>query len=559
MDRITKSYLDDFIKSFGLEAEKNQTKQFEHFVDYTLVDRKVEERFDNEELNIGKDSTLGIDGFAIILNKRIIVNEDELNDFLSTHSNISAEIVFIQTKTSTTFNTKEIGNFGWAVTDFISESPKINWSKEKIALFNKLIKHTAKLKEKPLCYLYFVTLGAKTDDQNISAKIEDVKNNIQQENLFNKIYFELIGANEIQFLYKKIGQAVQKSFEFSFRVTLPNIEDVKESYLGFVNAETIIELMTNEDKELIPNVFYDNVRDFQGDTRVNKEIAETLQTKYKDAFLILNNGITIVAEDLKTTRNTFTISNYQIINGCQTSNVLYENIEKLDNKVFVPIKLISSKNQDLTAKLIRSTNRQTEVKEQDLIAFSNFQKLLEDYYKTYTGKNKLYYERRSKQYSKSGVEKKRIIDKTTQIKSVASFYLDKPDMATRFFGTLFKNLGDKLFDENHKMILYYTSAFVLFRLEEYFRKHIIDKKFKKIKFFLLMMIRYEISNDKVPQFNSVNMEKYCDNIINIVANDSKFKPIIKRIIRKINSLKIDLDDKEISKSKSLVQRCINKY
>src|SRR5690606_788268 len=103
-------------------------------------------------------------------------------------------------------------------------------------------------------------------------------------------------------------------------------------------------------------------------------------SKYKDAFLILNNGITIVTEEMKTTRNTFSISNYQIINGCQTSNVLYENLSEIDDSVMVPVKLISSKNPDITSKLIRSTNRQTEVKEQDLIAFSNFQKKLEDYY-----------------------------------------------------------------------------------------------------------------------------------------------------------------------------------
>jgi hypothetical protein len=98
MDRITKSYLDEFVNSFGLESENDQTKQFEHFVNYALVDGKVEERFDVEELNIGKDSTLGIDGFAIILNKRVIIGEDELDDFLKSHSDISAEVIFIQKK-----------------------------------------------------------------------------------------------------------------------------------------------------------------------------------------------------------------------------------------------------------------------------------------------------------------------------------------------------------------------------------------------------------------------------------------------------------------------------
>lgn len=562
MDRITNSYLKEFVTSFGFENIKDETKQFEHFVNYSIIDHRIEERFEIEEINIGKDSTIGLDGFAIILNKRVISNEDELNDLLKTHNDISAEIVFIQAKTSRSFETKEIGNFGWAINDFISEKPKIQWSetaKEKIKLFNKLISNTSKLRAKPNCLLYYVTLGNKPDDQNITAKINDVVKNIETENLFSKLTFELFGANEIQILYKKIGQAQSKSFEFPQKVMLPLIDKVKESYLGVLKASTIIDLMTDENGDLLPNVFYDNVRDFQGDNNVNKEIASTINSEYKDAFLILNNGITIVAEELETTRNTFTISNYQIINGCQTSNVLYENIDKLDENVMVPVKLISSKNRDITAKLIRSTNRQTEVKEQDLIAFSNFQKKLEDYYKTFTGNNQLFYERRSKQYSKSIIEKKKIIDKTTQIKAVASFYFDKPDMATRYFGTLFSELGSKLFDESHQLILYYTSSFALYRIEEAFRKEFINKRYKKIKYFILMMLRYEIDKNPLPQFNSSKMEKFCENVIKQISSEKDLNRLLKNVINKINSLKVDLDDREISKSKTLVTNCLRKY
>lgn len=562
MDRITKSYLSEFVKSFGFEKEKDETKQFEHFVNYSIIDRRIEEAVDIEELNIGKDSTIGLDGFAIILNKRVIINDDELDEILKTHNDISAEIVFIQSKTSKNFDTKEIGNFGWAITDFISEKPQLNWStiaRDKIYLFNKLVSNISKLRTKPTCYLYYVTLGRKTEDININAKINDVRKNIESENLFSKIVFELYGANEIQILYKKVGQAISKSFEFPLRVMLPDINKVRESYLGVVKASTIIDLMTDEDHELLPNVFYDNVRDFQGENKVNKEIASTVTSHYKDAFLILNNGITIVAEELETTRNTFTISNYQIINGCQTSNVLFENKANIDDTVLVPVKLISSKDSDITGRLIRSTNRQTEVKEQDLIAFSNFQKKLEEYYKTYSGSHQLYYERRSKQYSKLIIEKKRIVDKTTQIKAVASFYFDKPDMATRYFGTLFEDLGKELFDENHKLILYYTASFSLYRIDEAFRKEIIDKKYKKIKYFILMMLRYEIDKNALPLFNSKKMEIFCEGVLEQVNLDVKMVQLLSKIIDKIDSLSINLDDRDISKSKALVTNILNKY
>ncbi len=66
-------------------------------------------------------------------------------------------------------------------------------------------------------------------------------------------------------------------------------------------------------------LFYDNVRDFQGDNPVNKEIDDTLKSDERDLFVLLNNGITIVAESLSKTGDIFTIEDYQIVNGCQTS------------------------------------------------------------------------------------------------------------------------------------------------------------------------------------------------------------------------------------------------
>ena len=104
-------------------------------------------------------------------------------------------------------------------------------------------------------------------------------------------------------------------------------------------------------------------------------------------MLFRSNGITIVADELDTTRNDFTITNYQIINGCQTANVLFHNKELVDEKIQVSLKLIISNNQEVISRVIRSTNSQTEIKAQDLLAYSNFQKRLEDFYNTFSGQN----------------------------------------------------------------------------------------------------------------------------------------------------------------------------
>jgi len=562
MDRITDSYLQQFKNSHGFKHCVDKTILFEHFVNYTVIEPKSEYSFDIEEINIGINGTIGIDGFAVLLNGQIIESINELEEFLEDHAKCKAEIIFIQSKTSKNFSRTELRGFGDAVRDFISESQSLSWSTtalDKIKLFNALVSRVADLDSNPTCHLYYASVGRDEQDQNILTAKQLIKADIDAENIFSSTFITLLGSAELQAAYKKIGQAISRSFDFPKRVALPEIDNVKEAFIGVVNASAIVGLMTDDNNELLSNVFYDNVRDYQGDNKVNAEISKTLKSGAKDSFSVLNNGITIVAEDLIPQRDKFTISNYQIINGCQTSHVLFSNKEDLDDCVQVPLKLIISDNTDLTSSVIRSTNRQTEVKEQDLIAFSLFQKGLEDYYGTFAGDDKLYYERRSKQYNRSSVERKRIIDKTQQIKAIASFYYDKPDLATRFFGSVFAELGDKLFKNSHEMKPYYTASYALFKIDHLFRTKYIDTKYRKIKYHLITMLRHEINHSRCPPFESKKCSKYCDKILDVLKDEPDLLNLIDKVIEKIDSLEYDLDDREVSKSKNFVSDCLAIY
>lgn len=562
MDRITKSYIDSFSNIFSLDKNINESTRFEHFVNYTLIEPKTCNSINLEEINIGIDGTIGIDGFAIILNNELILSVEELEDFIKTNKLIYGEVIFIQSKTSSNFDSKEVSNFGLSVNDFISEIPKYNWSnvaKEKIELFNKLVEYISDFEEKPICNLYYACLGIDGKDQNVYAKKEEIIPQLEMHNIFSEINFELIDRLKLQEKYKNIGRKIKKTFDFSQRITLPIIDDVKESYLGLINGQTVIALMSDEDGNSIPNVFYDNVRDYQGENRVNIEIQSTLKEDYKNSFSILNNGITIVAEELDTTRNDFTITNYQIINGCQTANVLFHNKELVDEKIQVSLKLIISNNQDVISRVIRSTNSQTEIKAQDLLAYSNFQKRLEDYYNTFSGQNRLYYERRSKQYNSTSIERSRIIDKTLQIKVLGSFFFDKPNLATRYFGTLFSEFKDSIFKDSDNFIPYYTAAYIFYKIESMFNSGEISSKYKKFKFLIMTMLKYEINKQNFPKFNSKDIDGYCNEIIAYANNEEEFSKSLNAIIKKLDESKEDLSNTELTKSLDFVNKVMSNY
>ncbi|MFH7014862.1 AIPR family protein [Flavobacterium sp. FlaQc-47] len=563
IDRITQSLLKDFQSKFDFEnVEDNDL--FEHFVNYTILEKKLEDRIDEDvlnQINIGVNGTFGLDGFAILVNKHLITSIEDLDEILDNNSKPVAEVFFIQSKTSNSFEIKEISSFGNSIEDFVSIEQKYSWNKNAenfIELFKHLTNRANDLETNPSCQIVYSTLGEYHNDINTEAEKKRILKIISDQRVFNKVEFNFLDYSNLQSDYKKIGQKISRTFAFSQKTLMPDIDNVKEAYIGVVPATTIIDLI-EEDSELISSIFYDNVRDFQGFNKINKEIKNTISDeKLKYAFSVLNNGITIIAEKLIPIRDNITITNYQIINGLQTSRVLLDSKEFIDDKIFVTLKLIVTEDENLISKIIRSTNRQTEVKEEDLLAYSDFQKKLEDFFKTFIEPDKLFYERRSKQYNGLSIDQKSIIDKSTLIKTMGSFYFLKPQLATRYFGALFNEFGKQLFLDNHKLYPYYTAALIYNKLENKFRANEIDRKYKKIRYFILMMLRLEY-NLEYPKFEANKIDKFCTELISHFNVKANFDNKLKNVIQKIDSLNLDLDSTELSKSNKLVDNIKKLY
>lgn len=518
MDRITKSLLE----SFATEHELNQLtedKQFEHFVNYSVVSKLHRATFDLEAVNTGNGNDAAIDGIAIIVNGKLIENKDELSDIVQESGYLDCDIVFIQTKTSSSFQSSEIGSFVFGVKDFISDKPRlvqnefINNFKE---IWEEVInKSSLMINRNPNCRLYYVTTGKWTNDQNLSAVIASGKTEIEDSGLFKEVTFLPFGANEIQKLYHETKNKLSATIKnFQNRIALPDIIGVKEAYLGLLPFDEFMALVQDEN-ETILSIFDDNVRDFQGDNEVNKKIKSTLHENKFDLFCVLNNGVTIVSSSVTPAGNRFTLRDYQIVNGCQTSHVLHDcrGISGIAS-VHVPVKIVVTEDEDIKSQITIATNSQTEVKPEQLEALTQFQKKLEQYYNSVKGEGRLYYERRSQQYHAAhDVKKTQVISIPMQIKAFAAAFLNVPHAVSGYYGTIAKRFRGKMFDVNHKYSPYYSSALCYYKLESYFKSGMIDKKYKKIRFHLIMLARMIAMGVDLPPLNSSRIEKLCDNFI----------------------------------------------
>ena len=292
-----------------------------------------------------------------------------------------------------------------------------------------------------------------------------------------------------------------------------------------------------------------------GENDVNQEIKATLKTRDSSKFVILNNGVTIICKELRNiVRNQFQLSDYQIVNGCQTSHVLYHSRQELNDRVFITLKIISTTDEETVNKIIKATNRQTEVTDEQMLSLTDFHKKLEDFYKTFNGTKKLYYERRSKQYATaSDIEKVRIVTLPLQLKSFASMFMDKPHISSRYFGRLIKD-AEGVFQENHKLLPYYTSAFALYKLEYLFRNKQFDLKYRKYRYHILMIMKYRCLNGKnTPPLNSNDIEKLCESINEVMYDHQRFSSLVAECLQVLDKAVMDMTNTDNPRQIAIVE------
>jgi AIPR protein len=294
---------------------------------------------------------------------------------------------------------------------------------------------------------------------------------------------------------------------------VPEIAGVSQAYIGLLPASQFISILRDEDGEITKSIFYDNVRDWQDYNPVNSEIRATLGSPAKAGFALMNNGITIIAKSLQTTGDKFNMEDFQIVNGCQTSHVLFDQREQLDDSVKIPLRLICTQDEALIKDIIRATNRQTEVKVEQFLAADDFQKKLEEYFKSFPNGKRLYYERRSRQYADQNIEQTRIVTVPNLVKAYAAMFLELPHRTVRGYATLRESVGKDSFVPGQRLEPYYLSAFAAYRLEFYFRNLRLDPKYKLARYQLLLALRLAATPERPPRPNENAMEKYCEPIL----------------------------------------------
>lgn len=198
-----------------------------------------------------------------------------------------------------------------------------------------------------------------------------------------------------------------------------NTISTSKSYIVRLNAADIIritcktpELRNNYNCEQIDvlakerieyGVLFDNVRGFVQKSKYNEAIARSLKEE-PSKFFMYNNGMTIVAKDIKAEpvngnkKVRISINDFQVLNGGQTLRTLHNfnskdesNISEYLSRSEVLVRIFNASNSDAVNKIAEYTNSQNSISSVDLKSLSTLQiqleQLLDEHDIIYSRKN----------------------------------------------------------------------------------------------------------------------------------------------------------------------------
>ena len=541
MDRITSSLLGEFSREHAIE-DLPEDKRFERFASYLSVLPHLPESFDTTDIATGAGNDTGIDAIAIVVNGTLVTDAELVSELAETNGYLDVSFIFVQAERSAAFESAKIGTFGFGVVDFFRDAPTLPRNEavtEAASIAGAVFERSSRFtRGNPSCRLYYVTTGRWTDDENLIARKRTVEEDLKNTRLFREVSLTPLDADAVQRLYNQSKNSIARDFTFANRTLIPDIPGVSEAYLGYLPASEFLALLQDDAGNLIKSIFYDNVRDWQDYNAVNTEIKATLSDPdQRRRFSLMNNGVTIIGKTLRATGNRFHIEDYQIVNGCQTSHVVFDNRAQLDDSALIPVRLIATQDDEVIAAVVKATNRQTQVKEEQLLALNDFQKKLEAYFDTFAADRKLFYERRSRQFNTvPGIEKTRIVTLPNLIRSYAAVVLREPHRTTRNFRALLERVGTTVFGPDHRLELYYMAASALYRMEYLFRAGVVGTQYKPARYHIMMAATMLQSAEAWPFPNSREAGRRADECSAVMWDAVSAEALFTRAVFKVDEI-----------------------
>lgn len=400
-----------------------------------------------------------IDSIFTFINKELVTDDFDTDEI---KRNPEITIYIIQSKTASKFSENQVGKTIPNLIELfdLSKNEKDLKSKYNSKLLNNIfnfrncyIKLSSKHPTLNINY-YYVSKGNTSEiHPNVISKGDQLIEQVQNSFSAAKIDVTYWGARELLDISR-----VEKKYTLQLKFE-ENYISREDNYVILSNLVDYYNFVT-DNNTLRKYIFEFNVRDYEGNVEVNKDIKNSLINNIDIDFWNLNNGITIICSKASIVGKTISMDDVQIVNGLQTTHTIYDylNIQKNRDKEkrSLLIKIIVADDPVRMDKIIKATNFQTMIRDSSFKATDEIQRDIELYF----SQNGWYYERRKNYYKNTNKPSEKIISIAYLAQSILAIILKEPNNSKGRPTTLIKKDSDyiRIFNTNYKYTTYLYCA-----------------------------------------------------------------------------------------------------
>ena len=294
-----------------------------------------------------------------------------------------------------------------------------------------------------------------------------------QSNLSNKLpdtaaSVDFIGAKELVDLAK---QGSRDTLQLEVAETAISTE--RGGYVALVNLPEYHRFLVGAECQLRKWLFDYNVRDYEGPTvQVNQAIRATLGApREHDDFWWLNNGVSIVADNVTSAGKTLNMQAPRIVNGLQTSMEIFAHFNEAPERSFdddrkILVRVIQATSDESRDRIIKATNSQSLIPGIALRSTEPLHAQIEDFF----AQHNLWYERRQNKYKNEGKPLKRIVTIPSLAEAVLATAYSDPHLGTARLGGRFlreETTYELVFKDSYDLRMYSNAVEIVRLVDDY--------------------------------------------------------------------------------------------
>lgn len=508
-------------------------------VNYLVVSKFHPDAFsdkgDLERVVVDEKGQFGLDAIAFIVNGNLVLGKDDISIYAKSKK-LDVDILFIQTKTEEKCDTGNLLKTIQATKNFLENFEAITEKNSNVLnakeIYDELFKYEnfrLCTSQSPKCHIFYVTAANEWDgglvksicesnEKELSSSMKDIKS----------VDIQVLGREYVMETYSEVKNNITVQINLKNSITLDKIEGVKEAYIGYLTGNDYLKIICDNTGDLRRRIFYENVRDYQGtENNVNKEIRSTIANENtRGQFILLNNGVTIITKSVTSLgANMYELADFQIVNGCQTSNEIF-NCKEFASDILVPVKIIYTTDSDIISSIVKATNRQSPVPEEAFIALGKYHKELQLLFSEYSKEMpiEMFYERRSGE--EDDIKEKQgsyqVVTLHGMVRAFESVYCQNPNVV---FSTnpanILKSKKEKIFCKDHKPEVYYLASYLFVKFVNMQQKGKFSKHDYTLRFYIIMIVRVlMVGSLNVPELSSSAMGKENKKMLKLLKGDA---------------------------------------